>query len=137
MWSSIPIIKSKTGDIIRIIFAPVLITFAVSFCLVFMTALITSINNQSTNTPSACLGDHFKTFEAMGTQASNANGIDANKTYQIAGIAEVQQSAFGSSVTGPQRDIFGWVLINLFGIAIIWLLLMATIDAVFKDTPIG
>lgn len=137
IWSWIPILKSKMSDIIRIIFAPVLITFAVSFCLVFMTALITSINNQSDNTPSACLGNHFKTFEAMGTQAGNATSADANKTYQIAGIAEVQQSAFGSSVTGPQRDIFGWVLINLFGIAIIWLLLMATIDAVFKDTPIG
>lgn len=55
-----------------------------------------------------------------------------NKTYQIAGIAELQQSAFGVNVTGPQRDIFGWVLINLFGVAIVWLLLMTVIETVFK-----
>jgi hypothetical protein len=41
----------------------------------------------------------------MNIETSNpADGL--NKTYQIAGIAELQQSAFGVNVTGPQRDIF-------------------------------
>lgn len=134
--SSIPIIKEKLGDVIRIIFAPVLITFAVSFCLVFMTALITSINNQPSNNPSQCLGDNLRVFESMNVKTSNpADGM--NKTYQIAGIAEMQQSAFGINVTGPQRDIFGWILINLFGVAIVWLLLMTVIESVFKGTPVG
>jgi len=134
-WS-IPIIKEKLSDVLRIIFAPVIITFAVSFCLVFMTALITSINNQPWNSTSQCLGDNISVFESMNIKTSTpADG--QNKTYQIAGIAELQQSAFGSDITGPQRDIFGWVLINLFGVAIVWLLLMTTIDSVFKWTPIG
>ncbi len=134
--SSIPIIKEKLSDILRIIFAPVLITFAVSFCLVFMTALITSINNQPSNNPSQCLGDNIRVFESMNIKTSApADGM--NKTYQIAGIAELQQSAFGVNVTGPQRDIFGWVLINLFGVAIVWLLLMTVIETVFKWTPVG
>lgn len=133
--SSIPIINKELGDILRIIFAPVLITFAVSFCLVFMTALITSINNQPSNNPSQCLGDNIKVFESMHIQTSvPVDGL--NKTYQIAGIAELQQSAFGVNVTGPQRDIFGWVLINLFGVAIVWLLLMTVIETVFKGTPV-
>lgn len=136
IWSSIPIIKEKLGDVIRIIFAPVLITFAVSFCLVFMTALITSINNQPSNNPSQCLGDNIRVFESMNVKTSNP-GSWLNKTYQIAGIAELQQSAFGVNVTGPQKDIFWWILINLFGVAIVWLLLMTVIESVFKGTPIG
>lgn len=136
IWSSIPIIKEKLSDILRIIFAPVIITFAVSFCLVFMTALITSINNQPSDNPSQCLGDNLSVFESMNVDVKNST-YGKNKTYQIAGIAELQQSAFWSDITGPQRDIFGWVLINLFGVAIIWLLLMTVIDSVFKWTPIG
>ena len=134
-WS-IPIIKEKLSDILRIIFAPVIITFAVSFCLVFMTALITSINNQPSNNPSQCLGDNVKVFESMNVKVENSD-YGQNKTYQIAGIAELQQSAFWSDITWPQRDIFGWILINLFGVAIVWLLLMTVIDSVFKWTPIG
>ena len=53
------------------------------------------------------------------------------KTYQIAGIAELQENAFGIDVTGMQKDIFGWILINLFGVAIVWLLLMTIIETVF------
>ncbi len=136
IWSSIPIIKEKLGDVIRIIFAPVLITFAVSFCLVFMTALITSINNQPSNNPSQCLGDNIRVFESMNVKTSTP-GSWLNKTYQIAGIAELQQSAFGVNVTGPQKDIFWWILINLFGVAIVWLLLMTVIESVFKGTPVG
>jgi len=133
LWASIPILKDDIGSIVRMIFAPVLVTFAVSFALVFMTGLITSINNNADN-PNACMGTQTEFYESM-----NINIIDDEntKTYQIGGIAEVNQSVFGIDVTGPQRDIFGWILINLFGVAIVWILLLTAIEAIFKWTPVG
>jgi hypothetical protein len=46
------------------IFAPVIIVFAVSFCLVFMTGLVSSINNTSTNN-TACISNQKQVYQAF------------------------------------------------------------------------
>jgi len=132
LWSKIPLLKDGIGSVLRMVFAPVIITFALSFSLVFMTALITSINNTENN-PSQCMWTQTQFYESMNVTLTT---WDDTRTYQIAGIAEVSQSAFGLNVTGAQKDIFGWILINLFGAAIVWLLLLVVIETVFKWTPV-
>jgi hypothetical protein len=114
------------------IFAPVIIVFAVSFCLVFMTGLVSSINNTSTNN-TACISNQKQVYQAFWAAVSYTGNTTS---YQISNMVEVKQTAFGLDISWPQRDIFGWLLINLFGAAIVWLLLFTVIETVFKWTPV-
>lgn len=130
---SIPIIWWDLSWILRIIFAPVLICFAVSICMIFMNVLITSLRNE---TASACITDRTTIWKSFNIDPMSPTATNPNGSYQINGLAEVQQSAFWLDIQEWTKDIFGWFLINIFGAAMTWLILMTVIEIVFKGTVV-
>ena len=54
------------------------------------------------------------------------------QTLKVGNLFEISNQAFGNSTGGDARDYMWWILINLFGIGVVWLILMAALKATGK-----
>ncbi len=123
--SDIPILKYWIGDLIKVIFAPVVIVFAVSLSIIFMSLLTAWFSNRGVET--AC---------APNTQAMYRTTFDVDEYIYVTGQTLKYSNLFeisttnvlGNSTGGDARDYIGWIIINLFGIGVVWMILMAALS---------
>ncbi len=108
----------------KIIFAPVVIVFAVSLCIIFMSLLTNSFGNRGAKNP--CAPNTTEMFR-------NTFDVDeyiysTGQTLKVGNLFEISNQAFGNSTGGDARDYIGWILINLFGIGVVWMILMTALS---------
>jgi hypothetical protein len=123
--SDIPILKYWIGDLIKVIFAPVVIVFAVSLSIIFMSLLTAWFSNR---------GD--KTECAPNTKEMYRTTFDVDEyiyvtwqTLKYSNLFEISTTnVLGNSTGGDARDYIGWIIINLFGIGVVWMILMAALS---------
>lgn len=121
----IPVLSYGLWDIIKIIFAPVIVVFAISLCVIFMNLLVSGFSNHGWG--NGCAID-------TKTMYSNTFNIDqytysTGQTLKVGNLFEISNQAFGNSTGGDARDYMWWILINLFGIGVVWMILMAALKA--------
>lgn len=120
----IPILKYSPGELLKVIFAPVVIVFAVSLSIIFMSLLVSGFSNRGASNPCA----------VNTTQMYRSTfGVDeyiyaTGQTLKVGNLFEISNQAFGNSTGGDARDYIGWILINLFGIGVVWMILMAALS---------
>lgn len=124
MEIDIPILKYKRQDLLKIIFAPVVIVFAISLCIIFMSLLVNGFNKRDGN--DACGIDTKQMY-------SDTFGVDeyiysTGQTLKVGNLFEISNQAFGNSTWGDARNYIGWILVNLFGIGVVWMILMAALS---------
>lgn len=120
----VPLLKYEIGDLLKIIFAPVVIVFAVSLCIIFMSLLTNWFSNRGNWTVCAP-----NTKEMYRTTFDVDEYIYATgQTLKVGNLFEISNQAFGNSTGGDARDYIGWILVNLFGIWVVWMILMAALS---------
>ena len=67
-------------SIMRIVFAPMLVTFAVSLAMVFMSVLITSLRNEN---PTNCITDSTTVWKAFNVDTTKPDGTSNAMKYQV------------------------------------------------------
>lgn len=119
----------KLGNIISVIFAPVVTVFALSISLVFMTAMVQSLQNQN-KADAITKADRW---QKIGITQLNTDNKPNTVTYSILwGCAELNFEGDGWTVAGT-LDGFSRFLLNIFAIG----LMRAVVFAAITTNSIG
>lgn len=110
----------KPGQILKTIFAPVIVVFALSIGLLFMTVLSQWLANTS-DVASCDIATHSQTIDGLGVEQSADKKCYNIMTFQICFDQE-------TNFFGGIHDPLAWVLINLFAIAIMRFIVFAALE---------
>jgi hypothetical protein len=111
-------IAKNTGNILKIIFAPVIIVFALSISVLFLSVLNKELSWSSGGTKNA-----------LGFIENNNNG-EFNFTIIDKGFPSLSIDNGQDSFLGFSLDPLGWFIMNLFGIAIMWFVVFAALSTI-------
>lgn len=112
------------GELIKLLLAPVLISFAVSISLVFMSALKASIGTEAQTMVNESASDTVKKNKAAIEEISGMN-VHEDGSLGILGFIRIQ---FNNGLIN-----LSWLITMLFGLGVTWFLLFWAI----KQTAIG
>ncbi|MFZ2150871.1 MAG: hypothetical protein WAZ12_03885 [Candidatus Absconditicoccaceae bacterium] len=108
----------KTENIIKLIFAPVIIVFGLSIALIFMSTLSNILGENKTDfTNSGIISQKESTLQGLGITQSKPDCYTVLGTWTFCTKLNI----------GGGLDNISYLLINIFGIAIMWSLLFLTI----------
>ena len=120
--------KFKIEEIIKQIFLPVVVVFAVSLCIVFLSAIYKSKPNydDASQTLSAFWIEKVGTSEVQSTGCAMAWKNMTRETYSILWLVTVNINAQNYN---HGKDIFVWVLMELLATWIVWFFMKFAITA--------
>ncbi|HKL43925.1 MAG TPA: hypothetical protein VJ892_01455, partial [Candidatus Absconditabacterales bacterium] len=113
----------EISHLIKLIFAPVFVVFAISMSLIFLTALGGPKDFKDTG-----LSQDEAILSEFGMEKVETN------TYSIFGLMEFE---LDQNMVDDGLDTFAWFITKLFAVGIIWFFLFAAVKATVKGTKLG